>query len=204
MFSIIKKERLRRQNLHDGDREKKHISSAMIESLVIALNGNSEEITERYSLMHKLPVYPENVELLKEELKALDEIYKKELTKMRAGGGDSSELNDENTPDLELFLKYEERHASENKKRFEDMTERLKKIGSDLRIQTIERIEQLIDEAEASSKKMGQLWELRENYRLDVEKKNASLAALMKRAADAVQTIKDLENPPDPKAKKKK
>ncbi len=32
-----------------------------------------------------------------------------------------------------------------------------------------------------------QLWSLRENYRVDVEKKNASLNALLKRAKDAIQ-----------------
>ena len=52
---------------------------------------------------------------------------------------------------------------------------------------------------------LSQLWPLRENYRADVEKKNAALQALLKRAKDAIQIIKDIENPPlDPKAKKKK
>jgi len=40
---------------------------------------------------------------------------------------------------------------------------------------------------------------------LDVERKNSALSSLLKRAKDAIQIIKDIENPPvDVKGKKKK
>ena len=51
------------------------LTSEMVDALVTALgNSNAEEIKKRYELIHKVPVYEENVELLQKKLLDLEKL----------------------------------------------------------------------------------------------------------------------------------
>jgi len=105
----------------------------------------------------------------------------------------------------ELFTKYKEDHVDSNVKQYKDMLKRLDEYGQLLRDTAKSKIEASIAESDENARELAKIWPLRENYRLDVEKKNAALSSLLKRAKDAIQIIKDIENPPvDVKGKKKK
>jgi len=57
-----------------------------------------------------------------------------------------------------------------------------------------ERIEEIIEKNNVNKMELIQIWQLRENYRLQVETKNNSLNYLLQRAKDAKQIMYNKEN----------
>lgn len=69
------KERHKKDLLPPDDEERTVLTNEMVDALMTALSNNYtnvEEIRQRYGLIHKLPVYNENVELLLHTLQDMD------------------------------------------------------------------------------------------------------------------------------------
>ena len=149
-------------------------------------------------MINKLPLVSENVELLLHTLKQLDEEHER---KVKAG---EINENDDNENNIEAPLIYNETRLGENEERFKRYDLLLKQLVIDTKKNTSERIDYLIQESDENAGKFVDLWQLRENYRLDVEKKNQSLLFLLNKTKEAIQTCRDIDNPPVDNKKKKK
>ena len=68
---------------------------------------------------------------------------------------------------------------------FKTLMSKTKEINELYRKESKERIMELSKRYRAQRAEMAQVWELREKYRIDTEKKNASLAATLKRGKEA-------------------
>ena len=139
----------------------------------------------------------ENVELLFHTLPELNEEHEKSLQAAK-----SEELS--TTPTDESVAEYKESRLGQNEERFQKLDEKLKQLAKDMKKDTSDRIEYLIQESDDNAKSYAELWQLRENYRLDVEKKNQSLEFLLNKTKEAIQTCRDIDNPPVDNKKKKK
>lgn len=69
---------------------------------------------------------------------------------------------------------------------------------------TRNRIDHLIAETVANQKELGAMWEGREKYRLEADKKNASLQFVLGLASEAKQAAYNIENGIEDKGKGKK
>ena len=70
-----------------------------------------------------------------------------------------------------------------------------------LKSTTLTRVEKIQEEAKSQQDIALASWELREQYRLNIEKKNESLAYLLSRASDAIDTVIANEEAADPTKK---
>lgn len=69
--------------------------------------------------------------------------------------------------------------------RHQDLAGRFVKLNAAMRDEARQRVDEVVKEAYADAAVLAAQWEAREKYRLYVEAQNASLSALLKRAADA-------------------
>ena len=68
---------------------------------------------------------------------------------------------------------------------------------------TVKRLQSLLEEAKLHADKNGKLWAERTKYKIDIDRKNASLSYLLQRAATAVDNVAAAEAA-DAKKKDKK
>ena len=88
----------------------------------------------------------------------------------------------------DLLTQLQVQRTSESQRseaRHQDVAERFVRLNAECRQEAKERVEAIVKEANADAVALAALWEAREKYRLFVEAQNASLAHLLKRAADA-------------------
>lgn len=135
------------------------------------------------------------MELLLHTLKQLDEENER---KLQAG-----EIN-ENDDNNNIPVEYKETRLGQNEERFQKYNEILQQLVIDTKKNVSDRIEYLIEETDEEAKRYASLWELRETYRLDIEKKNQSLAFLLNKTKEAIQTCREIDNPTLDNKKKKK
>ncbi len=86
---------------------------------------------------------------------------------------------------LEAVQKTREDERVRIEQHYQMLLTKSKEINELYRKESKERIAELSKTYRAQRQEMAQIWELREQYRIDTEKKNASLAATLKRGKEA-------------------
>ena len=82
---------------------------------------------------------------------------------------------------------------SQNNTQCKNLVELLNSFNGTLRNELKDRIQELAATALSNSRELAQLWVAREQYRLDVQKKNESLKYLLERAVEAQSVVAEEE-----------